>query len=140
MFFLGKVWVLTYESNHVVIERACLRIWDLVPFLLRSSMLVLKCQHILPTYLELQIAQVTLYTKKDFNFFVLPGFSFTTIHESQDCRQRMEWGLSLIPHYHFHSLHRHIDISRVIVAESVPLHIASSWTRTGNHWFPCASC
>ena len=44
-------------------------------------------------------------------------------------------GISLTPHYHFHSLHRHIDISRAITAESSPLQIASSQTRTGNLWF-----
>ena len=36
-------------------------------------------------------------------------------------------------------VHRHLDISRVITAESSPLHIASSRTRTGNLWFPSAS-
>ena len=48
-------------------------------------------------------------------------------------------GISLTPHYHFHPLHRHLDISRVITAESSPLHIASSRTQTGNLWFPSAS-
>ena len=48
-------------------------------------------------------------------------------------------GISLTPHYHFHPLHRHLDISRVITAESSPLHIASNRTRTGNLWFPSAS-
>ena len=32
-------------------------------------------------------------------------------------------GISLTPHYHFHPLHRHLDISRVITAKSSPLHI-----------------
>ena len=41
-------------------------------------------------------------------------------------------GISLTPHYHFHPLHRHLDISRVITAESSPLHVASSRSRTGN--------
>ena len=41
-------------------------------------------------------------------------------------------GISLTPHYHFHPLHRHLDISRTITAESSPLYIASSRTRTGN--------
>ena len=45
-------------------------------------------------------------------------------------------GISLTPRYHFHPLHRHLDISRAITAESSPLHIASSWVRTGNVWFP----
>ena len=137
MFCLGKVWVLTYESNHVVIERACLRIWDLVPFLLRSSMLVLKCQHVLPTYLELQIAQVTLYTKKDFNFFSTWVF-FHSNSRITGLEAKGE-GISLIPHYHLHPLHKHIDISRAIITESLPLQIASSWTRTRKHWFPSAS-
>ena len=46
-------------------------------------------------------------------------------------------GISLTPHYHFHPLHRHLDISRAIAAGSSPLHIASSRTQTGNLWFPC---
>ena len=46
-------------------------------------------------------------------------------------------GISLTPHYHFHRLHRHLDTSRAITAESSsPLHIASSRTRTGNLSFP----
>ena len=35
-------------------------------------------------------------------------------------------GISLTPHYHFHPLHRHLDIRRAITAESSPLHIASA--------------
>ena len=45
----------------------------------------------------------------------------------------------LTPHYHLHPLHRHLDISRLITAESSPLHICSSRTRTRNLWFPSAS-
>ena len=48
-------------------------------------------------------------------------------------------GIYLTPLYHFHPLHRHLDISRAITAESSPLHIAGSRTRTGNLWFPSAS-
>ena len=48
-------------------------------------------------------------------------------------------GISLTPHYHFYPLHRHLDVSRVITAESSPLHIASSQTETRNLWFPSAS-
>ena len=47
-------------------------------------------------------------------------------------------GISLAPHYHFHPPHRHLDISRAITAESSPLHIGSSRTRTRNLWFPSA--
>ena len=48
-------------------------------------------------------------------------------------------GISVTPHYHFYPLHRHLDISRATTAESLPLHIASSQTLTGNLWFPSAS-
>ena len=48
-------------------------------------------------------------------------------------------GISLTPHYHFHRLHRHLDISRAITAESSPLHISSSRTGTWKLWFPNAS-
>ena len=56
-----------------------------------------------------------------FFFFFLSGFSFTNIHDSRDSRGR-----------------GHLDISRVITAESSPLHIAGSRTRTGNLWLPSA--
>ena len=42
--------------------------------------------------------------------------------------QRKGKEISLTPHYHFHQLHRHLDISRAITAESLPLHIATSRT------------
>ena len=48
-------------------------------------------------------------------------------------------GISATPHYYFHPLYKHLDINRAITAESSPLHIASSRTRTGNLWFPSAS-
>ena len=54
-------------------------------------------------------------------------------------QQRKGEGISLTPLYHFHPLHRQLDISLAIVAERSPLHIASSRTRTGNIWFPSAS-
>ena len=47
--------------------------------------------------------------------------------------------ISLTPHYHFHPLHRHLDVSRMIIAESSPPYIASSRTWTGDLWFPSAS-
>ena len=47
-------------------------------------------------------------------------------------------GMSLAPHYHFYPVHRHLDISWAITVDSSPLHIGSS--RTGNLWFPSASC
>ena len=44
--------------------------------------------------------------------------------------------ICLTPHYHFHPLYRHLDISRASTAERSPLHIASSPTRNGNLLFP----
>ena len=70
-----------------------------------------------------------------FYFFVsIWVFLFMNIHESQDCSGRGR-AFSLTPHYHFHPLHWHLDISRAITAKSSPLHIASSWTRTGTFAF-----
>ena len=40
--------------------------------------------------------------------------------------------ISLKALYHFYPLHRHLDISRLITAESSPLHIARNWTQPGN--------
>ena len=41
-------------------------------------------------------------------------------------------GVSVTPHYHFHPLHRHLDINWAITAEKSTLHIGSSRTQTGN--------
>ena len=51
-------------------------------------------------------------------------------------QQGKEEGISLTPLYHFHPLHKHLEITWAIIAESSPLHIASSQNRTGNLWFP----
>ena len=68
----------------------------------------------------------------------LSGFSFRNIHDSQNSRGRGGGrGIYLTPLYHFHPLHRHLDISQAITAESSPLPIVSSWTWTGNLWFYC---
>ena len=34
-------------------------------------------------------------------------------------------GIYLTPHYHFHPLQKHLDISRAVTAESSPLHLVS---------------
>ena len=47
--------------------------------------------------------------------------------------------ISSTPLYHFHPLHRHLDISQAITAVSSPLRIVSRRTYTGNLWFPSAS-
>ena len=71
-------------------------------------------------------------------FFFFPIWVFFYEHSRITGLQRKGEGISLTPHYQFHSLHRHLDISRTITAESSPLHIARSRTRTGNLWFPSA--
>ena len=37
-----------FESKHVAAECRCLKIWDLLPFLIISSICVLKWQHVSP--------------------------------------------------------------------------------------------
>ena len=87
-----------------------------------------------PLKLSSQVIKIVKMRSIFFFFFFLSGFSFTKIHESQDCRGRAD--ISLTPFYHFHPLHRHLGISREIAAESSPLHIASRWTLVSlsSHW------
>ena len=68
------------------------------------------------------------------SFLFLSRLSFTSIHDSQNNREG-GGAISLTPPYHFHPLHRHLDISRAITAESSPLPKASSRTRIVNLWF-----
>ena len=78
-------------------------------------------------------------TKKKFFFFLFSIWVFVHEHSRFTGQQGKEEGIYLTPLYHFHPLHRHLDISRAIAAESSPLRIAGSRTRTGNLWFPSAS-
>ena len=55
-----------YESKHVAVECRCLKICDLLFFLVCSSILVLKERQFSPIQLELHLTQVNLYTRKDF--------------------------------------------------------------------------
>ena len=83
--------------------------------------------------LEIHVKEATKMPEKDSNvFFFYLGFlsRFTGLQGRRGY---------LSPFYHFHSLHRHLDISRVITGESSPLNITSSHTRTGNLRFPNAS-
>ena len=68
-----------------------------------------------------------------FGFFSV-GLFFHDHSRITGLRGRGE-GISLTPHYHFHPLHRPLDNSRTITAESSPLHISSSRIRAGNLWF-----
>ena len=71
------------------------------------------------------------YMKSDFNKVAkqlfLFGFYVMNILDSQCSRGREE-------------LHRLSDISWVIATQTSPLHIGSSWTRTGNLRFPNERC
>ena len=71
-------------------------------------------------------------------YFFCLGFLSQTFTNHSTKGEVGGWGgdILLTPHYHFHLLHRHLDISRAITAESLPLHIASSRTQTqvANHY------
>ena len=73
------------------------------------------------------------------NFFCFSIWVIFYEHSRITGLQRKGEGISLTPHYHFYTLHRHLDNSRTITAGNSPLHIASSRTRAGNLWFPIAS-
>ena len=62
-----------YESKHVAVECRCLKIWDLLSFLIRSSIIVLKWRQGWPLQLELQLAQVILYTMRDYKSSWIPS-------------------------------------------------------------------
>ena len=79
---------------------------------------------------------VNIQCKFFFVFFSMWVFFY--VHSRFTGQQGKREAIYLTPLYHFHPLHRHLDISRAITAESSPLHIASSRTRTGNLWFPSA--
>ena len=72
-------------------------------------------------------------------FFFFSIWVFCHDHSRITRLQGKGEGISSTPHYHFHPLHRYLDISRAITAKSSPLHIGSNRTRTGNLWFPRAS-
>ena len=63
-----------------------------------------------------------------FNFFI---WVFFHVHSRITGLQGKGESISLTPHYHFHPLHRHLDINQAITAESSPLHIGSNRTQTG---------
>ena len=70
-----------------------------------------------------------------FLFYFFSISVFFQKHSLFTGQQGMDEGIFLTPLYHFHPLHRHWDVSRGITAESLPLQIVSSQTRTGNRWF-----
>ena len=88
----------------------------------------------------------TKYWSLATNFFCFCFCFFFSIwvffHEHSQFTRHQGKGevISLTPLYHFHPLYRHLEVSRAIAAESSPLHVARSWTRTENPWFSSASC
>ena len=79
----------------------------------------------------------TISIKSSFFFFSI-RFFFRD-HSRITGLQGKGEGISLTPHYHFHPLHGHLDISGAITAENSPLHIAGSRPWTKNLWFLSAS-
>ena len=85
--------------------------------------------------------QVISFKKNPRRLHILFCFVFFSIwvffheHSRFTGQQGKGEGINLTPLYHFHPLHRHLDISRAITADSSPLHIAGSRTRR----FPSAS-
>ena len=71
----------------------------------------------------------------------LPFFLFvyqsSIIHKSQDSRWRERQILT--PFFHFHPIHRHLNISGTFTAKSAPLHEVSDRTRIGNPRIPGTS-
>ena len=67
-------------------------------------------------------------------FFLFFSICFFFFHEHSRFTGQQGKGedIYLTPLYHFYPLHRHLDISRAVTAESSPLHIAGSRTRTRN--------
>ena len=59
-------------------------------------------------------------------FFFFSMWVFFHEHSRITGLQGKGEGISLTPHYHFHPLHRHLDINRAITAESSPLHIETA--------------
>ena len=93
---------------------------------------------LLQDYLQLSASQVPTMMSFFF-FFFFSIWVFFHEHSQFTGQQGKGEGIYLTPLYHFHPLHRHLDISRAITAESSPLRIAGSRTRTGNLWFPSTS-
>ena len=54
-----------YDSKTCCSGAETFKIWDLLSILICSSILVLKWREVLPMYLELQLAQVNSYARKD---------------------------------------------------------------------------
>ena len=72
------------------------------------------------------------------SFLIYLGFLSQTIMIHTTAEK--EEAIYLTPFYHFHPLHRHLNITRATTAESLPLCIASTGTQSGNLWFLSKCC
>ena len=77
--------------------------------------------------------------QSSFSCRIMYQISSIYVYQNTNSRITAPQGIYLAPHYHFHSLNRHLDISQAITAGISPLCIGSSRTRTGNLWFPNTS-
>ena len=77
-------------------------------------------------YLHLKIIHYHSFVNFRFFFFYLSFLSWTIMIPRSTGEVP---ATSLTPLYHFHILHRHLGISRVIPTESWTLHIGSSWAQ-----------
>ena len=107
----------------------------------KKSKMVSFASSIIKNIVALAARSKLLFLFCCFFYFHLFFFIWVFFHEQSRFTGQQGKGeaISLSPLYHFDPLHRYLDISRVITAESSPLHIASSQTRTRNLWFPSAS-
>ena len=74
------------------------------------------------------------FTNQSINIIFFFNFSiwvFPHKHSRLPGQQVKGEAISLTSLYHLHSIHRHLDISWVITAESSPRHIVSSQAPTG---------
>ena len=115
-----------------------LELWHLIyPRLLTGFGMLIFFKN-LSLIMEFQVRYLALFLLFSVIFF-FSIWVFFHEHSRFTGQQGKGEGIYLTPLCHFHPLHRHLDISRAITAESSPLHIAGSRTRTGNLWFPSAS-
>ena len=82
--------------------------------------------------------EVICLSDKNFTVpFFLLGIFFTSHSQVTEHQGKVEDNYNSSPL--FPSLHKHLDISRAVTAESSPLCIGSNWNRTGNLSFPTTS-
>ena len=98
----------------------------------------IACKKI-PCHMRNSACRWLIVKKAKIYIYIFLSWVFFHEHSRFVWQQGKGEGICLTPFYHFYPLHRHLDISRAITAESSPLHIACSRTRTANLWFPCVS-